>query len=92
MFSSSLSREKPEEVKRKALSAIICHYHPEADNSNFPNKTAWAHEWGVTRQRFNFYEKKAFEDGAIETYRSGMVPLPTRLTDSGQMKSYAIDS
>ena len=52
-------------------------------------KTAWALEWGVERQRFNYYERKAIEDGAIETYRKGMVPLPTRLTKEGKMKSYA---
>ena len=88
MISTTSSREKPDEVKRKALSAIICYYHPDADHSKINTKTAWANEWGIERQRFNYYERQAIDDGAIETYKKGMVPLPTQLSESGQMKSY----
>jgi hypothetical protein len=89
MLSEASGRASAEEVKRKALSAIICFYHPDADHSKLSTKVAWANEWGVERQRFNYYEKIAQADGAIDTYRRGMVPLPTRLTEEGAMKSYA---
>ena len=34
-------------------------------------------------------KKGEWKNGAVETYKKGMVPLPTRLTLGGQMKSYA---
>ena len=74
------------------MNAILCHYHPHSNSRDFPTKKAWAKEWGVTKQRFNFWELKAIEQGLIGRYTSGKVPkvpLPSRTLDDGTVIKYA---
>ena len=87
--STDSSRESSANVKSKALNAILCHYHPRSISTRFPTKTAWAEEWGTTRQRFDYWENKAIKLDLIDNYKSGNVPLPTRTLEDGTVIKYA---
>lgn len=68
---------------------MLCFYHPDSDCVKFATKSAWAKEWGITRQRFRFYEKKAIIDGVIASFKRGAVPLPTQVLD-GVVHTYRL--
>ena len=53
------------------------------------HQTAWAEEWGTTKQRFDYWEKKAIKADLINNYKSGNITLPTRTLEDGTVIKYA---
>ena len=39
----------------------------------FSYQTAWAEEWGTTKQRFDYWENKAIKADLINNYKSGFL-------------------
>jgi hypothetical protein len=62
-------------VQERTTAAIICYYHPAvATTSELREKKDWAEFFGVTKQRFGFWEEKLAE--SIGPFQRGAVPVP----------------
>lgn len=64
-----------EDTKERALKAILCWYHPDADKSVWRTKADWAREFGIDRPRFTYWEARIGEE-TIDMIKRGVVPLP----------------